>query len=142
MNRQKQCKMYQKLIDLRNSETGDSGLVNHGGKRRCLATVRNNELEEERRAAAASLEDLRQNASLSPRTPFRPLRISSSPIYIRSAHPDLICVRKFVVRVGIVLYLCHNSSSSPYQVNQYVSRSIHGLAMVSRSTTRFSVSDS
>ena len=76
-------------------------LVNHGGKRRWLATVRDSELEEERRAAAASLEDLRQNAyaSFSLRTPFRPLRISS-PIYIRSAHPDLICVRKFVICVG------------------------------------------
>src|SRR5882762_8456724 len=69
-NRQKRCKMCQKWIDLGNSESGDNALVNHKGKRRCLVAVHNNKVEEERCTAAAALKNIRQTASLSPRTPY------------------------------------------------------------------------
>ena len=78
-NRQKQCKTCWKWIDLGNSKSGDNALVNHEGKSRCLATVHENKLEEERHAAAVVLEDLHQTASLSPQTPYRSKRFPPSP---------------------------------------------------------------
>lgn len=83
-HRQKQCMTCHKWIDLGSSESGEAGLVNHEGKRRCLATVRENILEEERRIAAAALDHLRQTASLSPHTPYRPERFPSSPYSLLS----------------------------------------------------------
>jgi len=78
-NRQKQCKMCRKWIDLGNSESGDNALINQEGKSRCLATVHENKLEQERRAAAVVLENLHQTASLSPCTPYRPKQFPPSP---------------------------------------------------------------
>jgi len=80
-HRHKQCMTCLKWIDLGNSESGEAALVNHEGKRRCLVTVHDNRLEENRRAAAAALEDLRQSPSLSRHTPYRPRRISSLAYY-------------------------------------------------------------
>lgn len=76
-HREKQCTTCNKWIDLGEAETGETALTNHEGKRRCLATVHNNKLEEERHASAAALDDLRQTASLSPRTPYRPKQVQS-----------------------------------------------------------------
>jgi hypothetical protein len=78
-NRQKQCKTCRKWIDLGNSDSGDLALINHEGKSRCLATVHENKLEPERRAAAVVLENLHQTASLSPRTLYRPKQFPPSP---------------------------------------------------------------
>jgi hypothetical protein len=80
-HRHKQCMTCLKWIDLGNSDSGEAALVNHEGRRRCLATVHDNKLEETRHAATAALADLRQSASLSPHSPYRPPRISSPAYY-------------------------------------------------------------
>jgi len=77
-HREKQCMTCHKWIDLGSSDSGEAGLVNHEGKRRCLSTVRQNILEEERRTAAAALDYLHQTTSLSPHTPYRPKQFPSS----------------------------------------------------------------
>jgi hypothetical protein len=60
------------FLALGDSENSDNGLVNHEGKSRCLAVVHDNKVEEEWRAAAVVLDNLRQTTSLSLRTPYRP----------------------------------------------------------------------
>ena len=82
-HREKQCPTCHKWIDLGLAETGEVGLTNHDGKTQCLSTVRENRLEDERRAANVALDDLRQSASLTPQTPYQPNRFPSllcSPI--------------------------------------------------------------
>lgn len=73
-HREKQCLTCLRWIDLGDTASGDAALVNHEGKRRCLATVHANMLEAERRAEATALDGLRQTASWSPHTPYQPQR--------------------------------------------------------------------
>ena len=78
-NRQKQCKMCRKWIDLGNSKSSDNALINHEGKSCRPATVHENKLEQERHAVAVVLENLGQTTSLSLCMPYRPKQFPPSP---------------------------------------------------------------
>src|ERR1700733_4425047 len=67
-HREKQCMTCGDWIDLGKVDTGEIALINHEGKRRCLAKVeRRNQMQESIEAAEA-LEDLRRSVTFSPCT--------------------------------------------------------------------------
>lgn len=76
-HRETQCMTCGDWIDLGKVDTGKNALVNHEGKRRCLAKVESNRLVRESAAAADALDDLRRSATFSPHTPRHPQRFTS-----------------------------------------------------------------
>jgi hypothetical protein len=68
-HREKQCMTCGDWIDLGKVDTGDIALVNHEGKKRCLARLRSNQETQEYNAAVAALDDLRKSGTVSPHTP-------------------------------------------------------------------------
>ena len=60
-NREKMCRSCGEWIDLGPSERGDAALVNHEGRKRCLANVKRENHRRSIQQAAAALEEVRRN---------------------------------------------------------------------------------
>lgn len=75
-HREKQCMTCGDWIDLGKVDTGEIALINHEGKRRCLAKVEKRNQMKESIEAADALEDLRRSVTVSPCTPHHSQRIT------------------------------------------------------------------
>ena len=58
-------------IDLGQVHTGEAALINHEGKKQCLAKLKRNKEKQEYIVAAAALDNLWRSATVSPCTPHR-----------------------------------------------------------------------
>jgi hypothetical protein len=67
-HQEKQCTTSGDWIDLGKVDTGEAALINHEGKRRCLAKLERNKQIQESAAAEEALDDLRWSGTVSPHT--------------------------------------------------------------------------
>jgi ferredoxin len=67
-HREKQCTTCGDWIDLGKADTGEAALIDHEGKRRCLAKLERNKEIQESAASEEALDDLRGSGTVSPHT--------------------------------------------------------------------------